>query len=108
MRGVLPAHVVAAAAVAGLCLADLVRLEAGASWWLVPAGLLVLVAAPRAATLAVGALLVAAAGWWWGSTRLDALDRSPLRAEVDRAARVTAVVTAEPRVGCSNNGSSRV
>ncbi len=99
MRGVLPAHVVAAAAVAGLCLADLVRLEAGASWWLVPAGLLVLVAAPRAATLAVGALLVAAAGWWWGSTRLDALDRSPLRAEVDRAARVTAVVTAEPRVG---------
>ena len=99
VRGVLPAHVVAAAAVAGLCLADLVRLEAGASWWLVPAGLLVLAAAPRPATLAVGALLVAAAGWWWGSARLDALDRSPLLAEVDRAARVTAVVTAEPRVG---------
>ncbi len=99
MRGVLPAHVVAAAAVAGLCLADLVRVEPGASWWLAPTALLVLAATPRRATLAVGALLVAAAGWWWGSARLDALDRSPLRAEVDRAARVSAVITAEPRVG---------
>ena len=95
----LPAHIIAAAAVAGLCLANLVRLELGASWWLGLAGLLALAVAPRSATLAVGALLVAAAGWWWGSARLDALDRSPLRADVDRAARVSAVVTAEPRVG---------
>jgi competence protein ComEC len=99
VRGLLPAHVVAVAAVAGLCLADLVRVELGASWWLAPAALLVLAATPRPATLTVGALLVAVGGWWWGSARLDALDRSPLRAEVDRAARVSAVITAEPRVG---------
>ena len=58
-----------------------------------------LAAAPRSATLTLGALFVFGAGWWWGSTRLDALDRSPLLAEVDRAARVSAVITAEPRVG---------
>ena len=99
MKGVLPAHVVAAAAVAGLCLADLVRLELGPAWWLVPGSALVLAVAPRSATLTLGALFVLGAGWWWGSTRLDALDRSPLLAEVDRAARVSAVITAEPRVG---------
>ena len=99
MRGVLPAHVVAVAAVAGLCLADLVRLELGPAWWLVPGSALVLAAAPRSATLTLGALFVLGAGWWWGSTRLDALDRSPLLAEVDRAARASAVITAEPRVG---------
>ena len=99
MSRVLPAHIIAAAAVAGLCLADLTRLRLGASWWLVPTGLLVLAAAPRASALAVGAVLVAAVGWWWGSARLDALDHSPLLAEVDRAARGSAVVTAEPRVG---------
>ena len=58
-----------------------------------------LAAAPRSATLTLGALFVLGAGWWWGSARLDALDRSPLLAEVDRAARVSAVITAEPRVG---------
>ena len=102
MKGVLPAHVVAAAAVAGLCLANLVRLELGPAWWLVPGAGLVLAAAPRSATLTLGALFVLGAAWWWGSARLDALDRSPLLAEVDRAARVSAVITAEPRVGMFN------
>ncbi len=99
MRGLLPAHVVAAAAVGGLCLSDLVRLELGLAWLLALAAGAALAAAPRAATLPLGALLVLAAGWWWGSARLDALDRSPLLAEVDRAARAVAVITAEPRVG---------
>jgi len=96
---VLPAHVVAAAAVAGLALSDLVRLRLGAP--LVPAlaGLLALLAAPGLARLALGAIVVVAVGWWWGSARLDALDSSPLLAQVDRAARAVAVVTAEPRVG---------
>ncbi len=58
-----------------------------------------LAVAPRSATLTLGALFVLGAAWWWGSARLDALDRSPLLAEVDRAARVSAVITAEPRVG---------
>ena len=102
MKGALPAHVVAAAAVAGLCLANLVRLELGPAWWLVPGAGLVLAAAPRSATLTLGALFVLGAAWWWGSARLDALDRSPLLAEVDRAARVSAVITAEPRVGMFN------
>ncbi len=99
MSRVLPAHVVAASAVGGLCLADAVRLELGVAWPLALAAVLVLAAAPREAKLAVGALVVAGAGWWWGSARLDALDRSPLRSELDRAARVSAVVTAEARVG---------
>jgi competence protein ComEC len=85
--------------VGGLCLADVIRLEVGLVWPVALAAALVLVAAPRDAKLAAGALAVVAAGWWWGSARLDALDRSPLRSEVDRAARVTAVVTAEARVG---------
>lgn len=99
MKGVLPAHVVAAAAVGGLCWSDVVRLDAGPAWWPALVAVLVLAAAPRWAALALGALVVLLAGWWWGSARLDALDRSPLLAEVDRAARVTAVITAEPRVG---------
>lgn len=99
MKGVLPAHVVAAAAVAGLCLADFVRLRIGTPWLPALAAALALAAAPRSAALALGALAILLAGWWWGSARLDALDRSPLLAEVGRAARVTAVTTAEPRVG---------
>ncbi len=101
MTRVLPAHVLVGAAVGGLCLSDLTRLGAGAAWTValaVAAGL-VLAAAPPTARLVLGALVIAAAGWWWGSARLDTLDRSPLLAEVDRADRVSAVVTAEPRVG---------
>jgi competence protein ComEC len=100
VKRVLPAHIVAGAAVVGLCLPNLVRLELGGTWWIVlPALLAVAAAAPRGAGLAVGVLIVLTVGWWWGSTRLDALDRSPLLADVDRAARVSAVVTAEPRIG---------
>ncbi len=99
MRRVLPAHVVAAAAVCGLCLSDFARLEPGTAWLPAVAAVFLLLAAPRAAALALGGLVVLAAGWWWGSARLAELDRSPLLAEVDRAARVSAVITAEPRVG---------
>jgi competence protein ComEC len=89
----LPAHVIAVAAVAGLAFSNLARVH-GIGWLAaVPAAALV----PR--RLVVGALLVALAGWWWGSARLDALDRSPLSADVGRAGRALAVVTAEPRVG---------
>jgi competence protein ComEC len=96
---VLPAHVVAGAAVLGLALSNVVRVSFDTSWLVALAGLLVLAAAPRSGALALGAFAVLIVGWWWGSARLDALDRSPLRAEVGRAARVTAVITAEPRVG---------
>ena len=36
-------------------------------------------------------------GLWWGSARLDALDRSPLLEQVDRAERSLVVVTGPPR-----------
>jgi competence protein ComEC len=94
---VLPAHVVAASAALGLALSDLTRVRAGV-WPLALAGGLALLA-PRATALAAAAIVVVLAGWWWGSARLDSLDRSALRRDVDRAGRVAAVVTAEPRAG---------
>ena len=49
------------------------------------------------ARFAVLALGVALAGWWWGGVRLDALDRSVLLGEVDRAETSLVIVTAPPR-----------
>lgn len=43
-----------------------------------------------AAALALG-------GWWWGSIRLDAIDRSPLTADLGRAGRAIVAVTAPPK-----------
>jgi predicted membrane metal-binding protein len=45
------------------------------------------------------AIALALAGWWWGSARLDALDRSVLRAEVGRAERTLVTVTGPSRRG---------
>ena len=96
-----PAHVGVASLCLGLATANLDRLRA-----LPVVGVLVLAAAfalrspeSRLAGLAVLAL---AAGWWWGSARLDALDRSPLRALVGHAGRATVVVTSQPRTGRFN------
>jgi competence protein ComEC len=94
---VLPAHVVATGAVAGLAFSNVVRLRVDTLWLALPA--VAVLCGPRAARLVCGALLVAAAGWCWGSARLDALDRSPLLADVGRAERAAAVVTSEPRLG---------
>jgi competence protein ComEC len=44
-------------------------------------------------------LLVGVGAWWWGGVRLDALDASVLRADVDLAGRAVAVATAEARRG---------
>jgi competence protein ComEC len=90
---VAPAHVAAGAAVAGLCLADAVRVR---SWGLLACLALLGLALPRRGA---AALLVALAAWWWGGVRLDALDASVLRADVDRAGRGVAVTTAEARRG---------
>lgn len=50
----------------------------------------------RLAGLASALLLL---GWCWGSLRLDALDRSPLTAEIGHVAPATAVVTGPARRG---------
>jgi competence protein ComEC len=97
VRRILPAHVVAASAAAGLAFSDVARMRAGVWPIALVAGLALL--APRSGALVAAGIVLALAGWWWGSARLDALDRSPLRSDVDRAGRALAVVTAEPRVG---------
>jgi competence protein ComEC len=96
----LPAYVLLAAAVAGLAASLLVRVHG-------PLALAPLVGAVAAASLVVpstwrlvgAAVVFALAGWWWGAVRLDALDRSPLRAEVGRAGRALVETTSEPRAG---------
>src|SRR5439155_21100309 len=94
----LPAHVAVAAAVAGLALSNAIRIGIVAA--LVAVALAAFVAAcaeeDARAPLAGLALVLA---WGWGSARLDALDRSTLRADVGRAGRFLVVVTGEPRRG---------
>jgi competence protein ComEC len=93
----LPPHVFALALCAGLATATATR----AAVTLVPIAALLSIAGTgllrgptRIAALTVGLALV---GWWWGSVRLDALDRSVLLAEVDRAEQAVVVVTGPPR-----------
>ena len=100
MTRLLPAHVLALAAVAGLAGANLTRLGPGAALVMLAGALAaVLVLAPTGARLGLGVAVLLALGWFWGSVRLDALDRSVLRADVGRAARALVEVTAEPRAG---------
>jgi competence protein ComEC len=100
MTRVLPAHVVPAALATGIACANLARPGPGVTVALLAAGAIAIaLAAPRPAQLAYVALVAAGAGWWWGGIRLDQLDRSPLKAEVDRSARALVEVTGEPRVG---------
>jgi competence protein ComEC len=86
-----PAQVLLAALCLGLAFANAARstspllLAAGAG-----------VAYKRGLFLCLSAALL---GWWWGSARLDALDRSPLTAEIGTAERARVVVTGEPRRG---------
>ena len=47
----------------------------------------------------LAALALGLAGWLWGSARLDALDRSVLRAEIGRAESALVVVTGPPTRG---------
>ena len=51
---------------------------------------------PRA-RLALLAVCLAVGGWWWGSARLDAIDRSPMSAEIGRAAVARVTVTGPAR-----------
>ncbi len=91
-----PAHSLAIALCLGLAAANVARVHTlGLAFSVVAAGAVVACETP-AARLACAAMLLATLGWWWASERLDALDRSPLSAEVDRAGRAIVVVTAPP------------
>jgi competence protein ComEC len=95
---VLPAHVVAASAAAGLALANAVRVPPVVA--LVAAAALALAGAVAdVPPLAAAAAVVLVLGAGWGSARLDTLDRSPLAGRIGRAGRLLVVVTGEPRRG---------
>ncbi|MDX6487398.1 MAG: competence protein ComEC [Gaiellaceae bacterium] len=90
-------HLLALALCVGVAAANVAR----ATTVLVPALACALVAVAgtldgqrRLLALALGLGL---AGWWWGAVRLEALDRSVLRAEVGRAETSLLVVTAPAR-----------
>jgi competence protein ComEC len=93
-------HVLAGALCAGLASANLLRAQ-NLFVLITGAALLVLSSAAETAVLRVGLAGAALAFWglWWGSVRLDALDRSPLRAEVGRAAQSLVEVTGPARRG---------
>jgi competence protein ComEC len=93
-----PLHTLAGGLCAGLAGANLVRVH-GAFVLFAGASLLVLAAAaetsaPRVGLAGAGLVLL---GLWWGSSRLDALDHSPLRVEVGRAAWAVVEVTGPAR-----------
>lgn len=101
MTRVLPVHAVASAAAIGLAAANVARVDAlsalavGCTAVLLAIGLM----PPAGRRLTCAIAFIAVAGWWWSSARLDALDRSVLRTEIDRAGRALVVATADPRPG---------
>jgi competence protein ComEC len=94
-----PSQLLAASLCLGLTAANVVRLETAVA-------LLVAALLGSAATCSCGprcfwllTVGLTLAGWWWGSARLDALDRSPLTARLETAARVRMTVTGPARRG---------
>lgn len=98
MTRLLPAHLLALALCGGLATANLARLHGGQAVAL-SAVLTVGVAARTPPRLVVTGVALMLGGWWWGTVRLDALDRSPLLAEVGRAEYALVVTTADARHG---------
>jgi competence protein ComEC len=97
---VLPAHLLLAAALAGVAASPFLRV--GRPLQLAPplaAVAAVALLVPPAARLATAGVVFALAGWWWGGVRLDALDASPLRTEAGRAGHALVEVASEARVG---------
>jgi competence protein ComEC len=94
-----PAHVLAASLCLGLALANVGRVHVVALGGSLLAATALVVADVPAVRLACAALFLVAVGWWWASVRLDALDVSPLAADIGRAGDAIIVVTSTPRKG---------
>jgi competence protein ComEC len=89
-------HLLLASLCAGIATANAHRCGAFAVPALAVLAAVVAAAAPRA-RFALLALGLALGGWWWGSLRMDAIDQSPLTAEIGRAAVARVVVTGPAR-----------
>jgi competence protein ComEC len=99
VRGPAP-HWTAASLCAGLVAANGIRIGGSALPLLCVVCLVVAASAPTPGyRLAVVGLAAVSAGLAWGSARLEAIDRSPMRAEIGRAGRAVVEVTAPPRRG---------
>jgi competence protein ComEC len=92
-------QVLAGALLVGLAAANAARIQTGLV--LVLSALLGFLALVVLGTgrLGVIALVLVVSGWWWGSARLDAIDSSPLRSELETAGRARLVVTGPARSG---------
>jgi competence protein ComEC len=93
------AQVLAASLCCGLAAANAVRAQTSVALVVGAMGAAACLAVdgPRRQALTAVALMLVA--WWWGSARLNALDHSPLTAELGRAANVRVVVTGPARPG---------
>jgi competence protein ComEC len=92
-----PPHALLAALCIGIAAANAFRLPAVvAIVGLLAVVLFAVTPGPTAGTLAC---VLVVAGWGWGSARLDRLDQSVLRTQVERAETALVVVTAPPRQG---------
>jgi competence protein ComEC len=92
-------QVLAGASCLGLATANAVRVQTGLVLLLSAAAgsLALFLDEPR--RLGLLALSLALCGWWWGSARLDAVDRSPLRSELETADSARLIVTGPARRG---------
>lgn len=97
-----PAYLLAGALCVGLGLANVTRIHTvGIAGSLAAAGAVAFAATAQTRLITV-AVLLCLLGWWWSSMRLDALDRSPMLAQVGSAGRAVVVVTAPPTRGQFN------
>jgi competence protein ComEC len=89
-------HLLLASLCAGVASANVIRTAEAAVPALAVVAAVTAAASPRA-RFALLAMALVLSGWWWGSLRLEAIDRSPLTAEVGRAAIARVVVTGPAR-----------
>jgi competence protein ComEC len=92
-------QVLAGALCVGLAAANAVRAQMASVLVLSALAALVAVLVDQPRRLGLLALSLLLCGLWWGSARLQAIDRSPLRSELETAARARVIVTGPARHG---------